>query len=201
MHAELPQLTQPVRQHWPYVYHRRRKRILGINARQMAWGQVASLIGSVIAGVLLDTHKETLALLAGTFVILPGIFDLDGSIGAALSAKINHILESASMSARQTFVHTVWFALRQAILGGVLVGLVGGTIAVVFFDAVFWQIFGIGVGAITMSAVIGFPIIGLLSLLFRRLSINPDDVVGPIESSLFDILAVITTVVMVGWLL
>jgi cation transporter-like permease len=201
MRANLSELTQPVRQHWPYVYHRRRQKVLGINAKQMAWGQVASLIGSVIAGVLLDTHKETLALLAGAFVVLPGIFDLDGSIGAALSAKINHLSEKTNLSARRVLYHTVWFALRQAILAGVLVGLMGASIAVLFFDAMFWHVFLIGVGAVTISAVLGFPLIGLLSIFFRRLSINPDDVVGPIESSLFDILAVITTVIMVEWLL
>ncbi len=201
MPVELSELTQPIRQHWPYLYHHRRQRALGINAKQIAWGQVASLLGSVVAGVLLDTHKETLALLAGTFVILPGIFDLDGSIGAALSAKINHVLEDPQVSAARTFFHSIWFALRQAVLGGMLVGLVGGTIAVIFFSAVFWQVFWLGVCAITMSAIIGFPIIGVLSIIFRRFGINPDDVVGPIESSIFDILAVITTVIMVEWLL
>lgn len=187
--------------HWPYIFRRRRIRILGINSKQMAWGQVASLVGSVIAGVLLEGNKEVLSLIVGAFVILPGVFDLDGSIGAALSAKINHHMEESGAQGHRIFLSSVWFALRQAVLGGVLVGLVGATIAVVLFEAVFWQVFILGMGAIFLSAVIGFPLIGGLSLLFRSFSINPDDVVGPIESSIFDILTVITMVVMTKLLL
>lgn len=201
MDQPIGELKEPVRHHWPYVYHIRRQRALGISTTQMAWAQVFSLFGSVVAGLLLEINKETLVLLAGAFVILPGAFDLDGSIGAALSAKINHLLERDDLTTKRIFLSSVWFALRQACIGGVLVGAVGAAIANVLFDANLWDVFRLGLGSIVLSAAIGMPLIGALSVGFRRLSVNPDDVVGPIESSIFDILTVVTMVVMTKVLL
>jgi mgtE-like transporter len=183
--------------HWHYVYKKRRQ-VLGVNSSQMATSQIVSLIGSIIAGVLLDANKETLVLIAGVFIILPGVFDLDGSIGAALSAKINHRLEDASLKKMQVFTSTVAFALGLCILSGIIVGLFGGAISSLFFDANFWEVLFIAWGAIMLSGVIGFPLIALASIGFRAKGVNPDDVVGPIESSVFDILTVITVSFMTG---
>lgn len=189
--------------HWHYLYERRRRRArnLGINAKQMAWSQVFSLVGSVIAGVLLESNKATLALIAGAFVVLPGVFDLDGSLGASLSAKINHQLEQPRIKTSHAFVSSLLFALLIAALAGSLVALVGAGVSTIFFSADFGQVFLLAFGAIVLSAVIGFPFIGALSIFFRKRNMNPDDVVGPIESSIFDILTVLTMVIVIGWLL
>lgn len=186
------------KKHWHYVYRRRRMH-KGINSSQMANAQIISLFGSIIAGVLLDANKETLALIAGTFVILPGVFDLDGSIGAALSAKINHRLDETTKG-KQVVLDTIWFSIRLSIFAGVMVGLVGAAVSEIFFDAEFWKVFVVGWGAIILSGAVGFPIIAVMSYMFKKKGVNPDDVVGPIESSLFDILTVVTLTIMVRML-
>ncbi len=200
-HSTSPSQQVEHGKHWHYLYKRRRQRALGINARQMAWSQVVSLLGSVLAGVLLESNKATLALVAGAFVVLPAIFDLDGTLGAVISAKINHRLEDPRAKALNVFASSVGFALVVASLAGLLVALVGASVAVLFFDAIFTQVFLLAFGAIVLSALLGFPFIGALSLFFRKLKVNPDDVVGPIESSIFDILTVVTMVLVIGWLL
>lgn len=189
--------------HWHYLYERRRRRVrvLGISAEQMAWSQVLSLVGSIVAGVLLESNKASLAMLAGAFVILPAVFDLDGSLGATLSAKINHRMEKDNARTSSIFISSVLFALLVAALSGLVVAGVGAGIATIFFDAIFWQVFIVGFGAILLSAVIGFPLIGGLSVFFRKRNMNPDDVVGPIESSVFDILTVVTMTLVISWLL
>lgn len=155
------------------------------------------MVGSIVAGILLEHNKAEIAALAGTFVILPGVFDLDGSLGAALSARINHALE-VSNQPRKVFISSSLSAMAHAILGGLLVATVGAGIAAWIFDAIFIRVFVLGIGAIVISGIIGFPIIGGMSIYFRGKNINPDDVVGPIESSLFDILTVITVAILAG---
>ncbi len=186
--------------HWKHIYVRNRRRALGINSKQMAWSQVISLLGSVVAGVLLETNKETLALLVGAFVVLPGVFDLDGSIGAALSAKINHKLEKDGESSMSVLIKSTLSAMMIAALAGLIVAGVGAAIAVWLFGANFGQVFWLAENAILLSALIGFPLIGTLAVIFRHFKVNPDDVVGPIESSVFDILTIITMVLVIGWL-
>lgn len=186
--------------HWHYIYAKRRRRALGISTKQMSISQVFSIIGSVIAGVLLESNKATLAMIAGVFVILPGVFDLNGTLGAALSAKINHRLEDPKNNPFSVFLRSVGFALFIAIFGGMLVAMVGGGIAFWIFNANFWQVFWLAEIAVFLGAIIGLPLIGLLSLFFIKRRMNPDDVVGPVESSIFDILTVISLVLVIGWI-
>ncbi len=186
--------------HWHYLYEKRRRRVLGINPKQMAASQVFSLLGSVVAGALLESNKVTLAFVAGAFVILPGVFDLTGTLGAVISAKINHRLEDPNAKSWQVFGGTVGYSMLIALLGGAIVATVGAGLATWFFDASFVFVFKLATLAIVLCGLFGFPLIGLLSLLARQRDMNPDDVIGPIESSIFDILTVISMVLVIGWL-
>lgn len=187
--------------HWHHVNKKHRRRALTINAGQMSWAQVISLIGSIIAGVLLDMNKGTLAAMAGAFVILPGVFDMGGSLGASLSAKINHRLEERRAKAGKIFISSSLFTLSVALLAGLIVSLLGAFISTWFFDATFWKVFVLSEGAMALCGLIGFPLIGGLAVVLRKFGINPDDVVGPIESSVFDILTVLSLSLIAGWLL
>lgn len=162
-----------------------------INPRQMAIGQFISLIGAVIAGLTLDINKETIAAFAGAFVVLPGVFDLSGSLGASLSAKINHRLENKQSSTFRVFISSLLFTYMIALLAGIIVALVGASISALLFSADFMKVFLLTEISIALCCLIGMPLIGALSIILRRYNINPDDVVGPIESSVTDILSVI----------
>lgn len=177
--------------HWHHVILKRRRRGLGINSKQMAIGQLISLVGAVIAGVALDANKETIAAFAGAFIVLPGVFDLSGSLGASLSAKINHRIEDGRASTWKIFTSSLLFTYGIALSAGLLVSFAGASVATVFFDANFGKVFLLTELSIALCCLIGMPFIGLLSIILRRFRINPDDVVGPIESSITDILSVI----------
>ncbi len=197
-----PLAQQPIPtngRHWHYLYQRRRRRVLGISGRHVALTQIISLAGSILAGVHLEEHKHILAMAIGAFIILPGVLDLGSSLGATLSAKINHKLEDPKANVFLVYLRNVGDAMLIAGLGGLIVASIGAGIAVAF-GGQFMQIFLLAMGSILLSAVIGFPIIGLLSVIFRHFKINPDDVVGPIESSFFDILTVVTLTIVIGWL-
>jgi cation transporter-like permease len=167
----------------------------------MSYAQIISLIGSIIAGVLLDANKTTLAAFAGAFVILPGVFDMSGSLGASLSAKINHRLEEARASTWRIFSASTLFTFTIAVFAGALVSLLGAGIASLFFDASWWRVFLLSELAIISCSVFGFPFIGLLCIVLRKIGLNPDDIVGPIESSVFDILTVLSLGIIAGLML
>jgi cation transporter-like permease len=177
--------------HWHHVYKKRRQRGRAINSKQMALGQFVSLIGAVIAGVTLDMNKETLAAFAGAFVVLPGVFDLSGSLGASLSAKINHRLESSTAQIWKIFSSSLIFTYGIALASGLIVSCIGALIASQFFDANFGKVFALTELSIALCCLIGLPVIGGLSVVLRKFKVNPDDVVGPIESSITDILSVV----------
>lgn len=186
--------------HWHHVYRRRRRRALGINSKQIAVGQLTSLAGAVLAGFHLENNKASLALIVGTFVILPGVLDLNGSLGGALSAKINHRLEQPGAKVWRVFLRGTSFAFLIAVLAGSIVATAGGIIAMTFFDGNFSTVFQLALGAILLGAVIGYPLIGIVTIALRKAGINPDDVMGPIETSFFDFLAIFALVAVAGWI-
>lgn len=187
--------------HWHHVYRHHRRRSFDINAKHMSIGQIASLIGAIVAGVLLDMNKETLAIFTGAFVILPGVFDLTCSLGASLSAKIYHRQEDSEASLWRIFLATLFFTLAIAALAGLIVAGLGALIADLFFGADFRHVFILAELSIILCCLVAFPSIGLLSMLFIKLNISPDNVIGPIESSIYDILTILSLSFIAGLML
>jgi cation transporter-like permease len=180
--------------HWHYIYRKRRK-ALDVSTNQMAGSQILSIVVALIAGVILNSHKESLVLVTGVFVVLPGVLDLDSSIGTALSAKINHILEDPNQDKLHVALSATLFALSLCATAGLIVGTVGGGLTALLFDGSFWRTFAIGWGSMMIAGLVGYPLTALVSVFSRDKNINPDDVIGP---SLFDLISIVAIIVVVG---
>ncbi len=180
--------------HWQYVYKQRSQK--PISWREIALGQIISVSGSLIAGLLLDINKNTLALFAGAFLLLPGIIDLAASITGAMCAKINHRLE-ASDQKWHIVRGSVAFALLLSLTSGFVVGVCAGAIGELFFEAHFWQVATLGVASMLIVGVITYPIMAMLTLFVRRTGADPDNIVGPVESGFTDTLTVLIVSMMV----
>lgn len=180
--------------HWHYLYRRRRHKKES-TSREILIGQLISLTGSIAAGYFLEVGKIHLALVAGAFLILPGIFDLGGSIGGALAAKIAHRLEEGKQSTHKIFLHSLFFAFAIAVVAAIFLSLFGAGLAAWLFDASFRDIFFSSILATTIVGLIGFPLVGLATILIYRLGLNPDNVIGPIETSIFDSLTIISLLI------
>lgn len=191
--------TSPFKPHsWSkYLYRFHRRRALQTSPKQMALSQIVSLVGTVLSGYLLELNKATLIGFAGAILIMPGVFDLTSSLGAAMSAKMNHTLEFSNESAWKVYWHSVVFGLWEIVAAGVLVALSGGVIAAAFFDTAGWPVVWLTLGALSLTALVGLPTVGYLTLKARQKQVNPDDVIGPIQSSLFEILSMLAIIMLV----
>ena len=184
--------SQPHR-HWHFVYRRRRARLItdDVSTWQIIAGQVFTVVASVFAGLILDFQKENIGLLIGAFVVMPGIVDLSASLTGAMSAKINHHIDKTPAHPISIAIHDVGFAVFVGAFAGLIVGLFGGLLSEVFFEGDIWKLTVLGVSSMTTISVIGNPFIAVLTLIFKKANVNPDNIVGPIQSSLIDMLAVI----------
>jgi mgtE-like transporter len=196
--ADTKSVPMPVNRHWYYLYRRRRVRRHHSTSREILAGQMLSLAGSLEAGYFLEIGKEHIAFVAGAFLILPGIFDLGGSIAGALAAKLAHRLEQSKRPVHHILLSTIGFSLAVAFVSSIFLGLFGAALATWLFDANFIEILLITIVASTIVASIGFPLIGLATIRVYRTGIDPDNVIGPIETSLFDSLTIIALLVAIG---
>jgi mgtE-like transporter len=178
--------------HWHYVYRQRRRR-RAHTGREILMGQLVSLAGAVIAGYFLEIGKHEMAMVAGAFLILPGIFDLGGSIGGALAAKVAHRLERQSDLALHhgPIVRALVFAFAVTAVSAILLSAFGAVLAAVLFEGDFAVVALAGLISCLIVAVIGYPLITLATLYVFRKGFDPDNVIGPIETSIFDSLTVL----------
>lgn len=184
--------TQPHR-HWHYVYkHRRARKFTDkVSTKQIIAGQLFTVIASVFAGLVLDINKEHIGMLLGAFVIMPGVVDLSASLTGAMAAKINHHLDETNAHPVSILLHDVAFALSVGSMSGLIVGLFGGVVSWMFFDGDILTLTALGLLSMITISLLGNPLVAILTILIKRLNMNPDNIVGPIQSSVIDILAIL----------
>lgn len=175
--------------HWRYV-RRRRARAKSQNAREIFMAQLITLTGSIIAGYILDVSKLHLAGVVGVFLILPGVFDLGGSIAGAMGARIGHRLEEGHEPGK-VMHDSLMHAYALVAVASVFLAFFGATLATVLFGAVFWRIFVITIAATLLASAIGMPIVAHAAYRIFKRGADTDNIIGPLDTSLFDALSII----------
>jgi len=184
--------------HWRYLY-RRRRRWHGVSTAQIVSSQIFTVVASVAAGLLLDLNKESIAFLVGALLMMPGIIDLAATLTGVMCTKINHQADTLSQPTWFVALRAVGFATLVGAAAGLLVGVVGGLLAMWLFDALFVKMVLLSVISMAIIGGICYPLMALFTLLVRRLNMNPDNISGPVESSVVDIVAILVIAVVAGW--
>jgi cation transporter-like permease len=200
MNAMQDKQTLRVHHHWHHVYKKRRKVIANISSRQIIFGQAVALMGSLLAGYILEINKASLTLYAGAFLLLPGIVDLAASITGAMCAKINHRLEVGTKPAR-VLGSSIAFAFLLSVTCSLIVGAIGGSIGILFFNVPFWHVATLAIATMIAVGMISFPVMSLLTMFVRKLGVDPDNMIGPIETGFTDALTAFTVSMIVRLLI
>lgn len=182
--------------HWHYV-HMRRTRKVSHTAREILIGQIISVVGAIVAGLVLDFNKAELASMVGVFLILPGVFDLGGSVAGAMGARLNHRLGQQGASDRHIIRDSVLHAFMLICFSAVFLGLFGAILGRLIFDADLWQLFMVTFMSAVAAAIVGLPIIAIATVLAKKKGVDADNFIGPIETSVFDALTILTVTLMV----
>ena len=177
--------------HWHYIYKKRRKKAEAISSRQIMFGQIIALCGSLVAGYVLEINKEHIVAFTGALLLLPGIIDLAASITGAMCAKINHKLES-DRHVFKVLYSSVAFSIFLTIFSGFVVGLTGGLIGEIFFDATFWKILVLCQSSMLIVGLVAYPLMAGITALVKKSGYDPDNIVGPVETGFTDALMVMT---------
>lgn len=183
--------------HWHFLY-KHRKRSTSASTKQIIAGQIFTVVMSIGAGLWLDHVKYSIVAFAGALLLLPGIVNLAGSLAGALGAKINHLLEEKEHKTSKIIVGAVLHALLISLLTGLLVGAIGGLIGEVYFKANFASMLQLMILTMTLIGVVIYPVVSVLVVVLRRFKLNPDNLVGPIQSSLVDVLSIVMIAVAIG---
>ena len=196
MAENLTSLTHKHHQtHWHYV-RRRRTRRKAHTAREIFYGQLISLIGATASGLVLEANKTKIAALVGAYLILPGVFDLSGSVAGAMGARLNHVVDEHG-SKKSLLLRVLSGSLLLVSVSAVFLAFFSAVVATIFFGADLYKIFLVTSGSVILSSFVGMPLVALATILTKKDGMDPDNFIGPIESSIFDVLSILFVTLMV----
>lgn len=181
--------------HWHYL-RRRRTRRKAHTAREIFYGQLLSLLGATASGLILEANKSKIAALAGAYLILPGVFDLSGATAGAMGARLNHIFGDKNEK-NSVVIKVLTQTLMLVSASAVFLAIFSAIVAGVFFGADLLKIFIVTAGSVILSSFVGMPIVAIATIIARKDGMDPDNFIGPIESSIFDVLSIAFVTLMV----
>lgn len=179
------------------MHHHLKRRLVSERARhyipEILSGQLFSIVGGLTAGWLLVHFRHSFEPVVGFLVLLPGVIDSTGNIQGSLSARLHHTI------LRWPKLHKDWRAwqnnrLATYILGmiaGVVLGLVSMAAVYGIFHEFNFRLLGIAMISCTIVNALLTPLVTSLTHWLFEHGHDPDNLMGPIVTSLGDITGIV----------
>lgn len=161
---------------------------------------VVSLVGGILAGTVLGTDgmREAFTDYPGLLILLPAFLATRGNVYGAMGARISSGLHQGLLEPEfsrddrlvaavvSSFVNGIGISVFIGILAWVVVGLLPGREPALLAELVLITLIS---GVLTSIVLIG----GLLLLVFEgyRRGVDPDNLIGPIVTTLGDVFGVV----------
>ena len=124
--------------------------------------------------------------------------DVIASVTASLSVKINHHLKDTDFKKSVIAVHDAVYSLAILMVSTLILSVFTVLVGAVFFEINAVKIITISLLTSLGVGVIAFPLVIIGVIIVRKLKLNPDNIVGPIETSVVDMLVVILIGLIIG---
>jgi mgtE-like transporter len=175
------------------MHHHLKRRRVSDSARryipEIISGQLFSITGGLIAGVLLSHFRHSFEPVVGFLVLLPGVIDSTGNIQGSLSARLNHTVLHwpALHKDSRAWQNNRLAAYLLGMVAGLILGLIGMAIAYGIYHQLNFKLLGIAFISCTLVNGLLTPLIAWLTDRLYEKGHDPDNVMGPIVTSLADI--------------
>ena len=159
-------------------------------------GEIFSVTGGLIAGVMLAFATDQIALVPGLFILLPGFLEMRGNISGTLSARLGAGLWTGALKPR---------VRRNRILRGNVAADITLALAVSFaLGIVAWLasyvLFGINNAALiyialiagVISNIIEIPATVLVTFWLFKHGRDPNNIMGPYVTTIGDVISVVS---------
>lgn len=180
-------LLEQLSGHWKAIVEQKRRQH-DVNTRQIILGQIFTIVAVGAFSVFVEQNKEALLLVGSTLILYPSLVDLLVSNSAVLAASVHHDVDAQT---KNHFLYVAGATIRSvtvAVLACGVIGLVAGGLGWAIFGASFLQTLQLSVLAGFLAGIIGMPLIVSITFIARRLRANPDDVIPPVENTVFNVL-------------
>jgi len=169
---------------------------------------VACALLDLISGSMLEGMRKSIEVLPGLIVMIPPLIDLRGNIGCALGSRLGTALHLGTVEPRFSLSPemkaNVISAVIVSILGSLAIGLMSfiatilaGVGAMGVLNFLFISLFS-GI----LSGLILIPVTVFIAVVSFRKGWDPDNVTGPVMTTVGDIVSIfciLLSVFILGW--
>jgi magnesium transporter len=173
-----------------------RKSTLRVVQQRLPW-LIATLIGGIIVATLIRNFQATLQQVIALAFFIPVITGMGGNIGIQSSTITVRGLATGNIDLNH-IRGVIYKEIRQALIMGVVCGLVVGVVAYLFDSN---PVLGLVLMVAMFVAILVAALIGVLvPLLFEKINIDPAIASGPFITTANDITGVLIYFLMANWL-
>ena len=169
---------------------------------EIYFSEILAITGGVIGGTVLVGLSENFGLIAGLFILFPGLLEMHGNIYGSLSARLSNLLLLGKLKDKKE----IRYHIRQNILSSIFlllfVSFVLGLISYLFTYFVLNvhnpAIIAISVLSSFLSSFIEIPLTIYMIFWLHKHKFDPEDIMGPYVTTLGDITSIVSLVIVAG---
>ncbi len=166
---------------------------------EIFYGELVSLTGGVMAGVMLASATDQLLLVPGLFILLPGFLEMRGNISGSMSARLSSGLflkvTRPQVKGNRFLRENIIAAVILAFVVSVVLGLVSFAFSYYFFGITSPKIIYVAIVAGLLSNIIEIPLAVVANFWFFRNGHDPNNIMGPYITTMGDIVSVLSILV------
>ena len=144
-------------------------------------------------------------MIAGLFILLPGLLELHGNIYGSLSARLGNLLLLNKLKdkkdLKQFLKHNIPAVLFLVFFVSLVLGLFSYVFVYFIFDTGNQAIILISVLSSLLSSIFEIPLTIGTTLWVYRKGLDPEDIMGPYVTTLGDIISIISITIIAGLLI
>ncbi len=179
----------------PYQPHQYIKDILG--------GQFISVLGGLLAGLLLASRIDHLELFPGFFILFPGFLELQGGLNGSLAARIGSLIhvdgvESVDGLTDLRVKENLAVSFSLCLVASLILGIFAFFLAYLVLDKMIFSLIFVSSLAGLLASLFLIPLTFFIAIWLYKKGHDPDNVMGPFITSLGDIISVISLITIIS---
>lgn len=167
--------------------------------REIFFSQLISILGGLIAGVFLAIYTDSILLIPGMFILIPGFLEMRGNISGAFSARLSSGLFLKIVKPyeyRTKIVKGNLFAsFLLAVITSFVLGLVAFVLTFLLFKVVVIKLLFIPVIAGILANAVEIPLALVATFYLFSKGHDPNNIMGPFVTSTGDVVSVIALII------
>lgn len=163
--------------------------------------EVISIVGGVVAGIILSISVGRLEVIPGLLVLLPGFLGMRGNIGGSFSARLGSALHLGTLKPKLKNTgllrDNILAVIFLAVIVSTFLGILAYLLTLFAFGINFPNIILISLIAGLIANLIQMPVTVITSFYLYSKGRDPDNIMGPYITTLGDVVSVVSLLIVI----